>query len=123
MSDYHIIDVVRKRDKATVAFHIDVPSENNAASKALSDCIVERIARDGADVTAVPNHSTDFGVENAALVAGTVYEYVETISFDANESNANKLAVVEARYTALNTAAPDWLRQEFKFWGYNGDVT
>jgi len=50
-------------------------------------------------------------------------EYVETIEFDANETNANKLAVITARYSVLASIAPDWLREELKFWGYHGDVT
>jgi len=123
MSDYHIIDVAREKNRATVAFHFAVPDENNVQGTALSTCLVERNLRDEKDTSRVPTHLTNFATENAELVAGTMVEYVETIEFDANETNANKLAVITARYSVLASIAPDWLREELKFWGYHGDVT
>jgi len=123
MSDYHIIDVSRVSNKATVGFHFTVPDETNAQGIAFSVCLVERNTRDGKAASQVPAHATNFATENAELVAGTMVEYVETIEFDANETNANKLAVITARYSVVASVAPDWLREELKFWGYNGDVT
>lgn len=123
MSDYHIIDVSRMSNKATVGFHFAMPDENNIQGTALSVCLVERNTRDNKATSQVPSHVTNFATENAELVAGTMIEYVETVEFDANETNGNKLAVITARYSVLASVASDWLREELKFWGYNGDVT
>jgi len=124
MSNYHVIDLNRTEDKATVAFHIAVPSENNQQGTALSTCLVERNSRNNDNFDSqIPAHATNFAPENAAILAGTVYEHVETVQFDAKINNATKLAVIKARYTAIVAVAPDWLRKELKFWGYHGDVT
>jgi len=127
MSDYHAISVSSKRNAVTVAFHFAVPSETNVAGKNLSDCVAEHVAyldtTEGIPVTQVPNHATDHATENAALIAGTKIEVVETVTFNRWASNATKLAAIEAAYTALESTMDDTIRQDYKFWGYNGDVT
>jgi len=124
MSHYHVIDLNRTEDIATVAFHFAVPSENNQPGTPLSTCLNERNNRgEGSFDSQVPSHATNFASENAEILAGTVLEHVESVQFDAKINNAAKLVVIEAKYTELATLAPDWLRKELKFWGYNGDVT
>ena len=124
MSDYHALEVSAKRDKVKVAFHFVVPDEVNATGeKNVRTCLIEDLTVSETPLTRVPNHATDFDTENAELVAGSKIEVVETLEFDANLNNASKLAIIEARYTALEAVIAEKVRQKYRFWGYNGDVT
>lgn len=126
MSDYHAIEVSSNRndvDRVTVAYHFDVPVETNAVGISLSDCIVQDHAHSETSTTQIPNHASDHAAENAELVAGTKIEHVETIKFSSNKTNVFKLGKITARFTALEAIVPDRIREKYKFWGYNGDVT
>lgn len=126
MSNYHVMQVSDKKDTATVAFHITVPDEDNAVSVNLRTALKQHL--DGIDsservVSQVPWLETDFAAEFTAIQNGGVYEHLITVEFDANLTIAQKRTVLDSRYTALAGAIPDILRERFKFWGLNRDVT
>jgi hypothetical protein len=123
MSDYHIVHVDEKQNRARVAFHFAVPSTTVTSGKTLSDCIIQEYTHLDNDVTDVPAHSTEHATENGQLVAGTVYEYIENVEFNAHANNATKLAAIASRWSTLNGIVPDRLRDRYKFWGYNGDIS
>lgn len=115
MSDYHVLDINTAGDRARVAFHFAVPNETNAANVQLSTALVQYLAP-STDVPFLAQPESD------AIAAGTVYEHVETVQFDANANNAAKRAVLDNRWSALNSKIPDQLRTRLKFWGTERDV-
>jgi hypothetical protein len=121
MSDYHVLQTNRKKDKATVAFHIPIASGINAAGVNYQTALTE-FEPFGTTDSAVPNHDTNFASENTELVSGSMYERVETVEFDANANNAAKQAVIETRFTQLSGTVPGQLQDVLKFWGLNDDV-
>lgn len=120
MSDYHILESP-DIDRVRVVYHINVPSELNAANVDLSSALVQYLTQDGASITsACPDTNA---TELASLQGGTKYEHIETITFDGNLSDVDKRTEVENRYTFISTKGVAYLRKTLKFWGYSGDAS
>jgi hypothetical protein len=119
MSNYHVLESF-KNDRATIAFHIPVPVENNGVSVPLRTAVAQYVS--GEAVTQVPWLLADFPAEHAQIQNGEIYEQVETVEYDANLTNAQKQAQMDNRFAVLNTAVVNRLRDVLKFWGFNRDV-
>jgi hypothetical protein len=115
MADYHVLQVSADGDQVTVAFHVSVPDETNAASKTLSECLVE----DQAPETEVPFLAQ---AEADAIAAGTVYEHIVTVAMSARCTNPERIAALDAKATALQAIIPDRIRKVYSFWGYERTV-
>ena len=60
--------------------------------------------------------------ELAQIQSGELYEHAETVTFLAADSNAQKQAKIDAKYTALTTTILAKARATLKFWGLNRTV-
>lgn len=116
MADFHILEVSAAKDRAKVAFHVSIPVETNAAGKNLSAAIVESEA----PASVVPYLAQG---EKDAVAAGTTYEYVETVTFSGNDTNAARLTKIQTQAAIIQTRVLEKLRACLAFWGYEGTVT
>ena len=115
MSNYHVLEVNDKQDRARVAFHISVPDESNAQSVALKDCIKQHLS----PVVDIP---WLIDPELTQIQNGEVYEHIETVEFDANLTALQKRGEIDARYTVLNSNIPNIIRNRYEFWGMDRDI-
>ena len=128
MSDIHVLDVGSKPDNARCAFHYTTPAGNNFAGVAWSEALIEylddqhqpQFSGDAREPSVVPDLETDDPTEYAAIVAGTVYEIVTSVQFDANLTNAQKWALIQAAYTAEETEYESIMQERLNFWGHDG---
>ena len=122
MSDFHILKTGNKLDKATVAFHIAIPDENNSATPvvnlrtALSDQI------NAGAVSQVPWLETDFASEYAQIQSGEIFEHVEVVTFSGNAIDADKVLAMDNKHAELEISIVEKVRNQLKFWGHNRDV-
>lgn len=123
MADFHVLDITDKKDVARIAFHFAAPVGNNQAGVAYSAAYKEWREENGVTLASrVPDLTNDDPTEAAAIAAGTVLEHMESVQFNANATNNQKLAAIQARWTALNASLPAEVAENLKFWGYDGDV-
>lgn len=115
MADYHILHVSQDGDHVTVAFHVAVPVETNNASKALSECLVE----DQAPATEVSFLAAG---EASDIAAGTVYEHIISVAMSAHSTVPERVAILDAKATALQAEIPERIRKVYSFWGYERTV-
>ena len=115
--DIHVMRINAKGNVATVAFHIQVPDEDNAAGVNLRTATLESGLSTGTSV----NPRTDAG-ELAQIAAGEVMEVVEGVQFDKDQTNAQKLARIAERHATFESAGVSQLRSRLKFWGYAANV-
>ena len=118
MADYILLESADKQNQVRVVVHTAVPNSNNAVGVKWRDALV---AWKGDATSAVPVSMLPAGVQ-ADLDTGAVYEWGDDIDFDANLSNAAKLA-------AINTWVSDNEADEFtrlqsilEFYGKTGTV-
>lgn len=119
MSNWHSLDSSIKDNWMRIAFHIAVPDENNAVGQNLQDVMPYAIP---VTESVVPYLGDVNAEELAAIIAGTIYEYAEIFEYDAGLTNQQKVALVDARYTALVTIKQDELRAKLKYYGKDNDV-
>lgn len=60
--------------------------------------------------------------ELTQLGTGELYEHSETVTFLAADTNGQKQAKIDARYTALSTSILEKARTILKFWGLDRDL-
>jgi len=122
MSDFHVLHTGNKLDRATVAFHVAIPDENNSASPAVNLRTALSDQVDSLVVSQVPWLEADFASEYAQIQNGEVAEHVEVVKFSGNDSDANKVLAMDNRHTALAISVVEEARNKLKFWGHNRDV-
>lgn len=123
MSDFHILEVNNKKDRAHVVFHFDTPAGNNAANIARSTAYVQWVTmRTGAAPATILPSTHLLQAESDAITAGTVIEHDEVVQFNANATNVQKQAIIAALWTTLNGTIPGRVQENIKFWGFSGDV-
>ncbi len=115
MADFHILRSSKSGDSVQVAFHVDVPAENNSAGKLLSECIVEDMA---------PTSECDWlsQAELDEVTAGTVFEYLENVKMSGHLTNVQRLAIVQARAAVLIPQTITRIQARYRFWGYDGSI-
>lgn len=113
MADYHVLESTR-RDKVRVAFHIPVPDENNNVGINFQTAVSQYLT---GEPTVVPWLQSKDPTEYVQLQNGEIYEYVETIEYNANSTNSEKQAVVDVWYNELVSKIPNTIRERFIFWG------
>jgi hypothetical protein len=130
MSDFHVLEQSRLKDRVQVAFHFDVPDVQNAASRNLADAYIDMLDQHWEPyftghtrpVSQVPRLQVTHPTEYSALANGTKIERVESVEFDASLTNGEKLTLIQNRWTALNGLIPDELSSVLGFYGYSADV-
>lgn len=120
MSDFHVLDVTPNKDQARIAIHVSVPAGNNSAGRPWNTVLLEYLG--GTQATAVPWLASSDPVEAGMIGTGDVYEAIETVRFNANESNANKLAAMQTHVANRQSEITARLAEALKFWGFDGDI-
>lgn len=121
MASYYVLNMDVKQDQLSVVYHVLIPAAaTNFAGLTFRNAIVER----DSPVSALPDtfNGADITVEKAKVASGELYEVQKTIQFDANLSNANKKAVIDADYTATSAQILSELQNSLEFWGYSTTV-
>ena len=120
MSDYHILNTDIRLKTVSCVFHIPIPATDNAVAVSWQDALV--LSLGGAD--AITSTLTDITpAELSAMKAGSIYENVATVRFSSLElTNAQRLAEVEAAYTAAETDILAEKQITLNFYGKSGDV-
>lgn len=113
----HILEVNEKEDKARVAMHFSVPTGQNQAGIDWST-VIQSVVEDTTSV--VPTIQT---AEQTELTNGTKIEIVKTIEFDAHATDAEKIAVIDAAYTAEETIQTALISKKYKYWGMERTVS
>jgi hypothetical protein len=74
-------------------------------------------------ISQIPWLVTASPTEYTAVGNGGVYEHRETVEFDANLALLDKRDKIDARWTSLNNIIPNRIRERYKFWGLDRDVS
>ncbi len=125
MSDYHVRQIREDGREANVVFHIPIPVENNGAGVPLRTALSEQIKPRLEDGTFGIFQSQLQGITAGELIqlqTGELSERAETVSFLAADTNAQKQAKIDDRYTKLTTSALNIIRTRLKFWGLDRNV-
>jgi hypothetical protein len=115
MADFHVLKSSRAGDALEVAFHVPI-SGNNDASKPFAECIVE----DRVPESECPWLSQ---AELDEITAGTVYEHIENVPMSGKITNAQRVAIVEAKAAELIPEIQARLSSRYRFWGYEGSAS
>lgn len=120
MSDYHIRSTAVNLKRVNVVFHIPIPDINNVVKVSQQNALV--LSEGGAD--AIDSILTDItSAELSAMKAGSIFERSETVRFSStNLTNAERLAEVEAAYTAAKAKVLADMQVTLNFYGRSGDV-
>lgn len=120
MTNYHIRETDKRLKTVSTVFHIPIPATDNAVGVTWQAALV--LSLGGAD--AISSVLTDITPEEeSAMKAGSIYENVATVRFSSTDlTNADRLAEVEAAYTAAVTDVIEDKQVTLNFYGKSGDV-
>ena len=118
MSDFHVLEVSERKDVARIAIHVTTPAGNNAAGKSYASAAKEY--QGGSPVTAVPWLVATNPTEATAITNGSVVEVLERVEFNGMNTNAQKLAALQAHVSARKAAIASRLQEILRFWGFDG---
>ena len=108
----HVLDQDAENRSVQVVFHLPVPPGNNAAGTPWKTAVQRSL-------NPVPSMPWNATVENAAITAGEVLEVVETVVFSSKtRNNAQRLAEIQAAYTARQADQLAALAVKLNFFGY-----
>ena len=120
MSDYHIRSTEINLKSVNAVFHIPIPAANNAVGVSWQTALVLSLGGADAITSVLPDITPE---ELNAMKAGSIYENVATVRFSSlNLTNAQRLAEVEAAYTAAETNMLAEKQITLNFYGKSGDV-
>lgn len=120
MSDYHILTTDIRLKSVSAVFHIPIPASNNAVGVGWRAALV--LSLGGSD--AITSVLTDITPEELNdMKIGSIYERLTTFTFSStNLTNSQRLAEVEAAYTAAKTDVLAEKQIMLNFYGKSGDV-
>jgi len=122
MSNYHILEQSKDRKAVTVAFHVAVPNTLNKAGVNYRVALVQYKDLNNF-VSMIFNHETNFSTENAQLISGGLYEYVQEYRFsESSISDGEKQTELDNKFTALSTNIPSRIETILEWWGFNRDI-
>lgn len=121
MSNYHIRTTANDLKTVNAVFHIPIPDALNLVNVNWRAALVLELG--GAD--AITSVLTDITTEEeSAMKAGSIYEVSKTIRFSSlNITNTERLAEVEAAYTAAASSVLADKQVTLNFMGKDGDVS
>ena len=120
MSDYHVRTTDLMLKTVHTVFHIPIPAANNLVGVSWRAALVDSLG--GADniESVLPSISS---TELAAMKDGSIYEKSAIVRFSStNLTNAERLAEIEAAYTAAETSVTSDFSVSLNFYGKSGDV-
>lgn len=122
---YHVKTQREDGRSADIVFHIPIPIEDNSAGVSLRTAVSEYVKPRNNDGSYGTFNSKIQGIDAGELTQlqnGELFEVSESVDFLAADTNGDKLAKIEARYTALTTGALTKTRSLLKFWGLEANV-
>lgn len=127
MSNWHVKTTSKDGRRASVVFHIPVPVGSNDASPAKSwrDAIAEQIKPQNTDGSFGTWFSQLQGIDAGELgqiQAGELFEKVDNVAFQANDSDLEKRDKIDTKFTELSTEIINEKKAELKFWGFARDL-
>lgn len=128
MSDYHVLESESgEQGWARVAFHIQVPDENNFAGVNLRQAVkeyleIEANKKMGFQYTEVPWLDDDFPAEYLDIQNGVVVERAERVDIDPALLLPEKRDLLDARFVLRTTQVQAHIRSTMEFWGFNRDI-
>jgi len=117
MSNYHVLDTGLRNNWSKVAFHIPIPDETNVANYNLRTALSEYKSGYESEVPYIDSAEQD------QITAGEIYEHIESVTFTIAMPNVDRISMLDAMYTALETDMLNKIRLKLKFWGYSKDVS
>lgn len=117
--NWHALKGSQQKHQIQVIFHIPIPNINNAVAVNYRTIISKS---EPFTSSAVPDLVTNFPAEVTSLIAGALYEYTETVEYNANLTDAQKVTFIDARYTALVSIIQSRLQNEYIYWGKGNNV-
>lgn len=117
--NYHVLSVSPNGRNATVVFHIPIADTNNAVAYSYNTALSEYVGGVGF-VSQVPWGLA--ALEQADLENGVLFEHVESINFLNVDTDGQKQAKIDDRFTALSVSILARVRAILKFWHLNRDV-
>ena len=127
MSNYHVLEMDKKKTYAIVAYHIPIPDWSNKAeptSHSLRTALVEYLTQGGASITTqVPNLTTEFASEWSDIQSGIIYEYVVQTNFkSADWDDTQRFNKMDSKYSTYETRIKNRWKKILRLWGSNKDV-
>lgn len=119
MSNYHILNSSIEDHEVQVVFHIPIPNGNNNVGVNYQQALKEFKPFAESKVPWLQqNNPTEF----SQLQNGEIYEYAETIEYDAKTTDPAKQAAIDAKFNELKNKIQDHLQKQLKYWGKDRDV-
>ena len=120
MSDYHIVDgdLEGEGTAYTVVFHVPVPNENNAISVNLRTALAQDT--EVSKASKVPWLSQ---AHKDSLTNGEVFEVILAYRRDPNNTLGQDQAAIDVLFTNKSSAVQNKLRDRYRFWGHDRDVS
>lgn len=121
MSDYHIFETDIRLKTVNLVFHIPIPVGNNAVGVSWQDALVLSLGGADAITSVLAGITPD---ELNAMKAGSIYEKNMIVRFSSLDlTNAERLAEIEAAYTASETDILAEKQVTLNFYGKSGEVS
>ncbi len=121
MADYIVLTTGSLNNKSEVVIHSVTPTGNNVAGKTWAQALVDE--RGGGAFESVVPASELPGGRQTALDAGTVFEWVRTYDYNADDNDAAKQATIEADIVADEPKMLEDIEDRLRFYGFVGTAT
>ena len=119
MANYHILAGRPDGNQLRVAFHLPVPSGDNAVGISYQNALALHLG--GEHISAVPASLLSAG-EQTALNAGGLYEHIWQFDTRPEMTLLEKREALDARYTDFASAIISQLQDRLEYYGYGRDV-
>lgn len=120
MADFHILSGDQNGNAFRVAFHIDIPSQNNVAGVNYQTALQEFLGQ--GDPTSIASSVPNLGTELSDLQAGILLEVVETFHSNPQQSEIEKRDALVVRHGELTTEKIAEYQNILSYWGYNYEI-
>ena len=117
-TQYVVLDTGPKNNATKVVVHTDTPTGNNDVGTVWATALVEATAP---VVSEVPVSVMPSG-RQAELDAGTRFEWIVNVEYDANIPNAAKLTQLETQIAIDEVVELAEFENRLRFWGRTGSI-
>lgn len=120
MANYHILAGRPDGNQLRVAFHLPMPSGDNAVGISYQNALAMHLGSGSASIVSALLLGAG---EQAALDEGELYEHVWQFDTRPEMTLMEKRDALDARYTAFTSAIINQLQMRLEYYGYSRDVT
>jgi hypothetical protein len=119
MANWHARQGDEVGNQWEIIYHIPIPNVNNSAGPTPVN-FRTALVQAGLNTTVMAEGTAKGQITTAEknqIIAGAIYEYVERLDSDPNDTGVQLRAKADARYTALVSIIQARLGNMFKYWG------